>query len=709
MLKKWAFILGLAAIDIVHAETKTIANDFSKPAPMVVTDVQKRAFMLGMNLLSNHHYRKLSLQDVSAPAFDDYLQALDYGHIYFLQSDIDEFAPLRKDLPKAVRRGDLTTAVNVFERYRQRATDLNNWSLERLKKPFDLKKQDSVNIPDYRNRKQQLPWHKSLSEVYQYQEKRLKDALIRLRLSGKDEKQAVEKLTKRYQNLQKRLNQMTIEDVFDVYMNAISGNYDPHSNYLSPRNIEDFDIGMTLSLEGIGATLMSEDDKITINELIPGGPAYKSGKLHLKDRIIGVGQGKEGEIQDVVGMRLDKAVRLIRGKKGTFVRLLIEPSNPSEPEQEVLIERDKINLEEQAARGKIETVTENGITKKIGVIQLPSFYMDFEGAKKHQKDFRSTSRDMAKLIKEMKAKKVDGIIIDLRGDGGGSLYEAIQTVGLFIDQGPVVTVSSEDGSMNVERDTNKGALWEGPLAVMIDHQSASASEIFAAAIQDYRRGIIIGSTSFGKGTVQTVIDLNRFVSKNSPALGEMKLTISMFHRITGSSNQLQGVVPDVVLPSSSHIDDVGERSMPHALPWRKVPSADFKSYQLVNAEIVKSLQEQHLQRMKTRPALVRYGQYMDRVKRENNKTDWSLNLDERRQQYRQWKSYTEDYKAAQEKDIPALHSDEKRREDIKKRNAVIDNEEDKEIFVPDVGLYEGLNIFFNYIEKLTKTEHKNAA
>lgn len=672
---------------------------FSKPEALIITDVQKRAFQLGSNLLSKQHYRGNSLRQISAGVFDNYLDTLDFNRIYFLKSDIEELSVHRSTLAQTVRKADLSPAVQIFERYRERASALNAWILQRLNQPFDLDGTATVHIPNnLRLGSSHLPWRETLEEVHAYQEARLTDTLIRLRMGGRSQEEAIKKLISRYEMQQKSLNQMTVEDVFDMYMNNIALRFDPHSSYLSPRSTEDFDINMSLSLEGIGATLSYEDGKITVRELVAGGPAFKSGKLRINDRIIGVAQDKDGEMQPVIGMRLDKAVRLIRGKKGTIVRLLIEPASPNMPETEIALERDTIKLEDQAAQGYVESVEANGITRKIGVIRLPSFYMDFEGARKGKENYRSTSNDLSNIIKNMKAQQIDGMILDLRGNGGGSLYEAVRTVGLFIDEGPVVMVSDVENSAETQHDSDKGALYEGPLAVMVDHGSASASEIFAAAIQDYRRGIVVGSNSFGKGTVQTVIALNRFVSSKVPPLGEMKITIAMFHRITGESTQHKGVVPDIALPTSADIEKVGERSLPYALPLKSIKAADYQSSDEVTPETVSALQRQHEQRMHSKPALLRYQEYINREIAEKERNEWSLNLAQREQQYQDWKSYVENYAGIQTQEMPALQSDQKRRKDIEKRNAVIDSEADKEYFVPDAGLFETLYILFDFIE-----------
>ncbi len=707
-MRKLLFFLCLGACwGVVLGKTGEFpfvqAADYSRPAPLVVSEKQKRAFQLASNLLSKHHYRRQVLDDISSSVIDDYLRALDYSHMYFLQSDVDSFSRYRDTLEHATRNGDLSAAMTIYKCYRERARALGEWSLERLGQPFDLSGEDVIVVPDYLDREEKIPWKKTLDEVHAYQERRLQDALIGLMMTGRTQKKALAVLTKRYESRIKRLNQMTSDDAFDVYMNVIAANFDPHSNYLSLRHTEDFDINMRLSLEGIGATLGYEEEQIVIRELVPGGPAYKSGKLHIKDSIIGVAQGKDGEMQDVVGMRLDKAVRLIRGKKGSYVRLLIEPVNAAEGVREITLRRDEVKLEEQAAHSYLETVEHSGKTEKIGVIRLPSFYMDFAAARKGKKDYRSTSRDVAVLLEKLEKENVSGIVLDLRGDGGGSLYEAIQTVGLFIDKGPVVMVSRRDSEVRVEKDEVAGVLYNGPLAVLIDHNSASASEIFAAAIQDYRRGIIIGTNSYGKGTVQTLIDLNRFAAKTTPPLGEVKFTIAMFHRVTGGSTQKKGVTPDIALPAVQTSDKVGERRQLHALPWKRIPSAEHVPsehlpYRQVSEAEIDKLQRLHRARMNALPALERYEDYLERVAQENKRRIWSLNLETRKAHYDAWKSYSDRYKQLQQDEIPPLQADKKRKADIERRNAVAETEEDKESFVPDVGLYEALNILYDHLQ-----------
>ena len=677
------------------------AEDFSKPTPIVVSDAHKKAFQITANLLSNYHYGKLNYDLISNDVLKDYIKNLDYSGTYFLKSDVDKFLRSGFDLRRAISNSDLSIPIEIFNVYRKRASALAQWSIWRLKKPFNFTGKGVVHIPNYIERAKKQPnYFATEKQAQEYQEKKLTDSLIELMISGRTEQEAIRKLTRRYEALQKRINQFDSDDVFGIFMNSLTMRFDPHSTYSTPMNKEDFDINMSLSLQGIGATLSNKDEKITIAELLPGGPAYKSGKLKVNDQIIGIGQGKDGEIKDVIGMRLDKTVQLIRGKKGTFVRLLIEPANQAGVETEVVLERDIINLEDQAAQGYVEKIKHEGKDYNIGVIKLPSFYMDFDGARKGKKDFRSTSGDIKKILKDMNAKKVQGIIVDLRGNSGGSLAEVVKAVGLFIDEGPVVTVSNAKNVEDEQWDKIKGSDYTGPLIVMIDEGSASASEIFAAAIQDYQRGIIVGSNTYGKGTVQNVMGLNRFASRNSAPLGDSAITIAMFFRVNGSSTQLVGVSPDISLPSQFDLKDVGERSKNYALSWKKISPAIYIPYNNVSIGLIDRLNKAHQSRMQNFAPFLRYGEYMQRVKVKNEKSDYSLNLELRKKEHEEWKNFVRDYKNAQLKSIPMLKSDEKSKERIEKMNALAETEDEKEIFSPDVGLYETLFIMADNIRFL---------
>lgn len=711
MMKRLPIIfLAILLSACVHSNagqtTADTVPDYA-PEPLIISNEHKKAFRLGTNLLVNHHYRKQKLSAIAGDIHLDYLQALDPSHIYFLQSDIDEFKHYGDALLQA-NKGDLSALLAIYQRYSERANALNRWSLERLSRPFDLSGDSTITYPEAKAGKKQ-PWPADAAVAQAEQEKRIEDQLIRLRVSGKSEEKALKLLRSRYTGALRRLNQITMNDVFDIYMNVVSSRFDPHSNYLSPRTNEDFNINMRLSLEGIGAILASEEDRVTIRELVPGGPAYKSGKLSVKDQIIGIAQGNDGEFVDVTGWRLDKVVDLIRGKKGTLVRLLIDPVDAAKGMREITLERDEVKLEEQAAQSTIEEVSEDGVIRRIGVIKLPSFYMDFEGAQQEKSDYRSTSRDVERLLKEFRDAKVDGVVVDLRGNGGGSLYEAVKTVGLFIDKGPVVIVSDAKGGVRSETDDDEGTAYDGPLAVLIDRYAASASEIFAAAIQDYGRGLIIGSNSFGKGTVQTIVNLNDFVVNNTPNLGAMKFTISMFHRVNGSSTQFRGVSPDIRLPALFSADEVGEQAEEYALPWKSITAVKIKPAGKITDSTLGTLRQLHETRMLGKPELRRYQEYVDKVLEKNRQRTWPLNLQTRKNEHADWKKYQDDYEAAQRKDVPLLNADKKSQKEIEERNAVVEDEDEKESFVPDVALFETLHIFFDYLQLLNPQAAADAA
>jgi carboxyl-terminal processing protease len=421
----------------------------------------------------------------------------------------------------------------------------------------------------------------------------VKNDWLRLKLAGKDDKSIRETLDKRYEGYQSRLKKLNNEDVFQMFMNAYATAIEPHTNYLGPRSAENFDIMMRLSLDGIGAVLQSRDDYTVIREVVPGGPADKSGKLKVGDRIVGVAQGN-GPFTDVMGWRIDDVVQLVRGERNSTVRLDVLPGDAGPDGKHVTIPlvRQKISMEEQSAKKQIIEVKEGGVKRRIGVVSLPTFYQDFDARRKGDKDFKSATRDVQRILGELKKEKVDNVLIDLRNNGGGSLIEAVELTGLFIDKGPVVQQRTAEGRVEVESDTNAGLAWDGPMGVLINRGSASASEIFAAAIQDYGRGIVIGEPSFGKGTVQTLINLDRFSQNEKMKYGELKMTIAQFFRINGGTTQLRGVTPDIKLPVTSDTENFGESSYDNALPWVQIkpatylPSGDLK-------ELVGPLQKRH--------------------------------------------------------------------------------------------------------------------
>lgn len=552
----------------------------AKPAPaseaLAPTGMQGEVVALVTQLLSNsrYHYHPAALDDaLSARIYDHYLEAMDRDRMYLLGPDVEQFQPLRTQLDDALRARHIQPAFDMFNVYLQRVADRTRFARAYLKEDMDFSSDDTWDYD-----RKDAPFAQSPEELDTLWRKRIKNDVLRLKLAGKEMDAIRETLDKRYANYESRAKAIRSEDVFQIFMNAYTSAIEPHTNYMNPRTTENFNVSMRLSLEGIGAVLQINDEEVTvIRSVVPGGPAALSGKIKPGDRIYGVGQGLEGPMVDVVGWRLDDVVDLIRGKRGTWVRLDVLPADagPDGEHNTTPIERDKIKLEEQAARKSVVEMGEGDDAHRIGVIDLPTFYQDFEGRRRDEPDYRSATRDVARLLDELKQEQVDGIVVDLRNNGGGSLTEAVELTGLFIDTGPVVQVRDARGRVDVQRDTQPGTAWDGPLAVMVNRASASASEIFAGAIQDYGRGLIIGEPTFGKGTVQNLVDLDMFVRGNNPGFGQLKITVAQFFRVAGGSTQNRGVTPDLAFPVTLDAQDYGESTYDNALPWSQVEPARY--------------------------------------------------------------------------------------------------------------------------------------
>jgi carboxyl-terminal processing protease len=577
-------------------------------------------------ILSRYHFKKLDINDsLSSVIFDRYLSSLDPGKIYFTQPDIDEFEKYRFNIDDFILDGNLSFYYDAFNSYLQKVNERVGFADNLLNQEFDFAKDEYFVF-----HRDSTQWAKDLDELNDRWIKRIKNDAITYKLNEKDWDFIKSTLSKRYNNYAKFLNQYTSEDVFQLAMNAFTLSIDPHTNYLSPVTSDNFKIDMSLSLEGIGARLQTEDDYTKIVEIIPGGPAAQSKLLSPDDKIIAVAQDDGGEFVDIIGWRITEAVKLIRGPKGTTVRLQIIPagSDVNVKIKEISLVRDKVKIEDQSAKKEIIEITSGNQPLRIGVIQIPSFYIDFDGQRRGEKDFKSTTRDVRNLLKELKTEKVDGVVIDLRNNGGGSLSEAIELTGLFIYEGPVVQVKNSDGSVDIGDDPNPRIEYDGPLAVIVNRFSASASEIFAGAIQDYGRGIILGEQTFGKGTVQNLIDLNRLSSKQRGELGQVKLTVAKYYRVNGGSTQSLGVIPDIVFPGYIEADEFGESSQTNALPWDQIDPTDYNMYADL-AEIIPNLQEKHLNRMNDN---IEYQQMLADIqdyRANRNKSRYSLNLSER--------------------------------------------------------------------------------
>ncbi|MBH3459756.1 MULTISPECIES: carboxy terminal-processing peptidase [Pseudomonas] len=529
-----------------------------------------------VELLKRHHYSKPPLDDArSVIIYDSYIKLLDPSRSYFMASDIAEFDKWKTQFDDFLKSGNLDPGFTIYKRYLDRVKSRLDFALAELNKGVD--KIDFTVKEDLLVDRKDAPWLKNEAELDDLWRKRVKDEVLRQKLAGKDPKQIQETLTKRYKNQLARLDQTRAEDIFQAYINTFAQSYDPHTNYLSPDNAENFDINMSLSLEGIGAVLQSDNDQVKIVRLVPAGPAAKTKQVAPADKIIGVAQGSK-EMVDVVGWRLDEVVKLIRGPKGSVVRLEIIPASNAPNDQTtkiVSITREAVKLEEQAAKKSVLKLKQDGRDYKLGIIEIPAFYLDFKAYRAGDPDYKSTTRDVKKLLTELQKEKVDGVVIDLRNNGGGSLQEATELTSLFIEKGPTVLVRNSDGRVDVLEDENPGAFYKGPLALLVNRLSASASEIFAGAMQDYHRALIIGGQTFGKGTVQTIQPLNH---------GELKLTLAKFYRVSGQSTQHQGVLPDIDYPSIIDTKEIGESALPEAMPWDTIrpvvkPAADpFKPF-----------------------------------------------------------------------------------------------------------------------------------
>ncbi len=560
---------------------------------LIPSTQQSQAALLSAEVLSRYHYRHIPLNDISSEKiFDNYLKALDGEKLFFLQSDLALFSPARKLLDDAIIKQNLTIPFAIYNLYQQRVTERVTFARSLLTRGFDFSTQE-----DYPLTRKNAAWSTSTETLNDVWRRRVKNDWLRLKLAGKDDSNIVETLNKRYDNTLAGLNKIKSDDVFQQFMTAYTMAIDPHTDYLGMRASEDFDISMKLSLTGIGAVLQDKDEYTTIRELVAGGPAALSGKLKVGDRIVGVGQDNNPPV-DVMGWRIDDTVALIRGAENSTVRLDVLPAEagPDGAHKLISLVRKTIRMDKQAAKKSIIEVKDAGLTRRIGVITLPGFYLDFSARQKGIKDFKSATRDVALLLAEFKKEKVDSVLIDLRNNGGGSLDEAIELTGLFIDKGPVVQQRDSQGQITVSSDTHAGLAWSGPLGVLINRASASASEIFAAAIQDYGRGILIGETSFGKGTVQSVINLDQLVKNDKPKYGELKMTVAQFFRINGGTTQLRGVTPDVTLPSLIDEEEFGESSYDNALPWTKIKAANYTKFGNL-AHLIPRLTEKHRQRV----------------------------------------------------------------------------------------------------------------
>ncbi len=546
-------------------------------------------------LMSRFHYSRAPIDNaLSSAVLDRYLDTIDGQRLYLLADDVSSFNRYRYELDDRVGNGDLEPVFDMFSVYRERYRDRLKFALALL----DEGKLDFESEEIFRFDRSEESWPETRDEQDALWRQRVTNDALTLKLAGREWDEVADTLTRRYERMLERMEQLSSDDVFSTFMNAFANTMDPHTSYLSPRNQEEYQIQMSLSYEGIGASLQIEDEMVTIIEVIPGGPAAADGTLKPRDRITGVGEGAEGEgdIEDVVGWRLDDVVQLIRGPGGTKVRLRILPAGapPGSQEDIIELERDQVRLEAQAASKKIEEYEHEGETRRIGVIKIPSFYQDFNARRRGNNDYTSTTRDVERLLGELKEAEVDGVVVDLRGNGGGHLSEATSLSGLFIDTGPVVQLRNTRGQVEVLDDRGNGPVYDGPLAVLVNRYSASASEIFAAAVQDYGRGIVIGQRTFGKGSVQNLYSLDDFIP--GEGYGQLTLTIGKYYRVTGGSTQHRGVEPDIELPSPVDVSLVGESARETALPWDQISPTRFRATDTISDSAIALLAHYHAQR-----------------------------------------------------------------------------------------------------------------
>lgn len=574
----------------------TLAVTLALPAWALVPEpAQEKTLKAMIETLEERHYAGKTYDDeLSAAHLEAYLDALDPQRMFFTREEIASFQAWRTELDDRGRAGDLGPAFTMFERYQERLRTRLKAVLEGLESQvdaFDFEVQEYLPIDT-----DDVGWAANTEELDDRWRRRLKNQVLSLRLAEKADEDIVPTLRRRYENQLNRLEQYNERDVFAVYANALAELYDPHTSYFSPRRAENFDINMSLSFDGIGAMLQVDDEYVKVSRLVPAGPAEKQGELEPSDLIIGVGQGESGPIEDVIGWRLDEVVDLIRGPRGTLVRLEVIPDQGAMDERRVIaIERNEVKLEEQAAQSEmIEVPDADGVMRKIGVIDIPAFYIDFEALRRGEPEYKSTTRDVRKLIDQLEADGAEGLVIDLRNNGGGSLQEANDLTGLFIEYGPTVQIRSAERRVWRDGKRRRSAYYEGPVAVLINRLSASASEIFAGAIQDYGRGLVVGDRSFGKGTVQTLLDLPE---------GQLKITESKFYRISGDSTQHRGVVPDITFPSLFDDAEIGESSLDNALDWDQISPVRHREYAVFDA-LVPTLASRHQTRVQADPDFV---------------------------------------------------------------------------------------------------------
>ncbi len=588
--------------------------------PVSPTVDQARANILIARQLQFTHFRDMGINDdLSGDVFDAYLNYLDGQHIYLSQQDVDEFSAVRESLGSALKTGQLQPGFDIYNLVQRRIIERLNFAIGTVEGGIEkLEFQSDEQILMDRS---DADWEADTEALDALWTRRIKNAVLAQRLNGSSDEEIRESLLRRYEGQLKRTRQARSEDAFQAYMNAFAGMWDPHTSYFSPRTSENFNINMSLSLEGIGAVLQSDNEYTKVVRLVPGGPAAKQGQLKPADRIVSVSQEDEDKTVNVIGWRLDEVVDLIRGPRESLVTLEVVSSDAADESvtRTISIKRDEVKLEEQSASSEVIELDRNSETFRIGVINIPTFYADFKAMMANDPNYKSTTRDVRNLINDLKAEGIDGIVMDLRNNGGGALHEANDLVGLFIEEGPTVQIRNSNNDVKVLEDEDPSVTYDGPLVVLVNRMSASASEIFAGAIQDYGRGLVVGSQTFGKGTVQAVRPLNH---------GQLKITQSKFYRVSGGSTQHKGIIPDIEIPSRVDKARIGEDALEHALPWDQIEAVSHRRYYDFSG-VIDELRNRHDGRFTDHPEFRLLQKEIDFLKQQREQTTVSLNFDKR--------------------------------------------------------------------------------
>jgi len=691
--------------------TSPMATAKAELKPLKAHAKHQKESQMVVQLVDRLHYKDTSLNDeFSVKILDKYISVLDPSKMYFLGEDVVAFDRWKTQLDEGLKTGNLDPAYKIFEVLKKRVDQQKKYALSVLDSDLNFEKDEAYQWD--REKAAYAIDQKELNDIWR---KRVKNDYLSLKLLKKEPEKIKETLSKRYKFMAKRIDDMKSDDVFQYFINSYLSLVEPHTGYMEPITSENFEINMRLSLEGIGAVLVNDGEYTAIQTIVKGGPADMEGTLKSGDKVLAVGQDSEGSFEDVVGWGIEDVVQLIRGEKGSTVRLRViaEDDGPDTMPHVVHIIRDKVKLEQQAAQHKIMKVIDGKHERKVGVIDLPTFYLDFAGLQNGDPDYRSTTKDVEDILDKFAEENVQGIVVDLRNNGGGSLYEAIQLSGLFIDKGPIVQTKLSHGKIDVKRDVNPNIAWKGPMVVMVNKLSASASEIFAAAMQDYGRALIVGGQTYGKGTVQNVMALNEYVNDPELELGQLKMTMGQFFRINGGSTQNRGVIPDIVFPTSPGLENYGESSYENALPWNSISSSDYTVFDDLSDEI-SQLKNDYLERAEINFEFDFLKKEIELYEKEKDDLTVSLSLTERQRKVQERKDRKKARKAKRDEMMAAVEPNPllgeisllfDSTEELKSEDTLLaeqaakekaETEEDEEEFV-DFRLHETVRILADFI------------